>query len=806
MSCSVRAPRNGRFGVTVSVLLAALLLLPAATFATNPPGGHSGAPPVGSPTTSPASFAERAGYVASVGDQVPNSVLATADTRVVVSFVPSAPGFYDPPPPGARPMSVDQIANEWGLSPSAYASAEAYFEGYGISVAHAWPDRLSLSLTGGASAFDRAFDTTLLSGEYHQRAVTYPETAPGLPSWLEPEVATVTGLSDGFTSFQLPLLPTVPSSGPSSTPPQPNLITPAVARQVYQISSLYNYTGSATFATSSTIVLLLWGEGYAPSDLTTFFANDYPSSFPTVRVTPYPIDGAPEPSAGAVNDPSMAPQELTLDLEWSGSMAPGASLDAVYAPDGPSSDQYSPSVASMTDALNQAVTGLTGVDAISMSFGTAEGSGGGLATAWANDIAEATHRQITLLGATGDTGGDAGTGCSGGLQPNYPAADPYVIAVGGTNPTLATNPLQGVTGLASESAWSGSGGGYSTEYAAPSWQLVGSAAAPISATGFRGMPDVAAAAATDYVYYDGSDRVGSGTSFATPLWAGLISEMDALHGGPLGFITPNLYSIGAAEPSGHLAEGLADITSGGNCLGPATVGWDTSTGWGSPRGEALYADLTATLVNLTLTASPLQVGPGAEVALTVRVVNGTSGAPLAGVLVLVTLTGDTDLGPCEGLFASGAPTTNATGFVVLTAAVPACYLGSKAVASAQVTSGGLYGFVQELIPVNLLGYLGFLGPLAVFPGDIALYVAIMGASIVIGVLLGRGPRRTPSNSRSPPPGAMAPSEPPSAPVPTSATLAAPSSPVPPPPDPSPDALPPALPPESAPAAPAADNP
>ena len=159
-------------------------------------------------------------------------------------------------------MSVDQIANEWGLSPSAYASAEAYFEGYGISVAHAWPDRLSLSLTGGASAFDRAFDTTLLSGEYHQRAVTYPETAPGLPSWLEPEVATVTGLSDGFTSFQLPLLPTVPSSGPSSTPPQPNLITPAVARQVYQISSLYNYTGSATFATSSRIVLLLWGEGH----------------------------------------------------------------------------------------------------------------------------------------------------------------------------------------------------------------------------------------------------------------------------------------------------------------------------------------------------------------------------------------------------------------------------------------------------------------------------------------------------------------------------------------------------------------
>src|SRR5208282_1656011 len=106
---------------------------------------------------------------------------------------------------------------------------------------------------------------------------------------------------------------------------------------------------------------------------------------------------------------------------------------------------------------------------------------------------------------------------------------------------------------------------------------------------------------------------------------------------------------------------------------------------------------------------------------------------------LVTLTGDTDLGPCEGLFSSGSPTSNSTGDVVLTASVPACYLGSRAVATAQVTSQGLYGFVQELIPVNLLGYLTFLGPLAVFPGDIALYIAIMGAAIAIGVLLGRGP-------------------------------------------------------------------
>jgi len=755
-----RSVRRGWVGLAISMLLAVVLLLPSGAIGLTPGGTTSRGSPIPNARAPLGPFAERAGFDPSLVNGVTDPVMATVDTSVVISFVPSSPSFYDPPVPGTPAMTVGEIASEWGLTPTAYASAESYFEGYGISVTHAWPDRLSVSLSGSAPEFDRAFHTTLLSGEHDQRAVTYPETPPGLPTWLESEVAAVTGLSNGLTAFQLPLLPSVPSPGPGATPPQPNLITPAVARQVYQISNLYNYTGSSTFPTAETIVLLLWGEGYAPSDLATFYANDYPASFPAVRITPYPIDGAPLPTPGAVNDPSGAPQELTLDLEWSGSIAPGASLDAVYAPDGPSSDQYSPSVASMTDALNEAVTSISGVDAISMSLGTAEGPGGGLATAWANAIIEATHRQITLLGATGDTGGDATAGCSGGLQPNYPAADPYVIAVGGTNPTLATNPITGVTGLSSESAWSGSGGGFSTVYAAPTWQLVGSAAAPISATGFRGMPDVSAAAATDYVYYDGSDRVGSGTSFATPLWAGLIAEMDALHGGPLGFITPNLYSIGAAEPQGHLAESLADITTGANCLGPANVGWDTATGWGSPRGEALYADLTATLVNLTLTVSPTQVGPGASVTLTVHVANGTSGASISNVLVLVTLTGDTDLGPCEGLFASGSPTSNSTGDVGLMASVPACYLGSRAVATAQVTSQGLYGFVQELIPVNLLGYLTFLGPLAVFPGDITLYIVIMGAAIAVGVLLGRGPRRAAATSRQPPPGVTAPAPPP----------------------------------------------
>ena len=54
-------------------------------------------------------------------------------------------------------------------------------------------------------------------------------------------------------------------------------------------------------------------------------------------------------------------------------------------------------------------------------------------------------RRITLLAATGDLGGDAAANCAGGPAMDYPASSPDVIAVGGTDPTLARNVLGQVT-------------------------------------------------------------------------------------------------------------------------------------------------------------------------------------------------------------------------------------------------------------------------------------------------------------------------------------------------------------------------
>ena len=725
-------------------------------------------------------FAARAGYEAGQFSSVSDPAPAAGQELVVVAFRPTDPTFFAPPAAG-HTLSVAEIAERYGLSPTAYASAEAYFESMGLSVVHSGGDRLMLTVSGSAPALGHAFGTDLTSGTYEGRRVTFPSSPPSLPASLESSVAAVVGLSSGFDTFSLPTGLASAGSGGDSGPY--DLIYPAIAREIYDFSQLYNVSGSPRYASGEKIALLLWGDGYDPNDLATFFSNEYPPNFPAASIAAFPVDGAPEPSANAPSDPSKAPEELTLDLEWAGSMAPGATLDAVYAPDGPAPQNYSPTVASMTDALTEAVTGIPGVSVISMSFGTPEDASQPLAAAWSTDLAAATQEGITLLAATGDSGGVSGAACQGTVSTNYPADSTDVLAVGGTVPALSRNLLGQVTGLASESAWSGSGGGFSTNTAAPSWQEVGSAAAPVRANGHRGVPDVAATAAYNYFYYAGTNQVAAGTSFATPLWAGLVAEMDSLYGARLGFLTPRLYAVGAAQETGKDPVGLADITSGSNCVASAKAGWDTVTGWGSPRALLLYEDLTATFVDLSVSSSPSTVAPGGTVTVVARLTNQSSGTPISGVPVAVSLAATSSAGPCAGVWGSETLTSNATGFVRLAVTVPACFLGAHGTTDVSVASDGYYGANSTTFDVNLLGFVPALLGIERFPGDVIAFGVIMAAAIAVGYVLGRGRRQpTPATlSRPPvvPPGASAP--PPTPPTPPAPSSPPPSSPNPPPP-------------------------
>ncbi|HTZ62062.1 MAG TPA: hypothetical protein VMC82_05430, partial [Thermoplasmata archaeon] len=208
-----------------------------------------------------------------------------------------------------------------------------------------------------------------------------------------------------------------------------------------------------------------------------------------------------------------------------------------------------------------------------------------------------------------------------------------------------------------------------------------------------------------------------------------------------------------------------DITSGSNCLGPAGPGWDTATGWGSPAGVNLFEHFVASFVNLTIVATPSLVAPGGGVTVRATIMNFTSGAPIAGVSVVLYLSSGGLGGPCDGTFGLVAPVSNASGGVMAEFTVPYCYLGASAVATATVTGGGYYGNVSTTVAVNLLGFDPALAPLMQYPDNVILYVVVMAVSISFGAVLGA--RRSPRMRPAPRP-AMAPSPPPAPPPVTAA--------------------------------------
>ncbi len=761
----------------LAIVASALMVLPVL------PGGWTGgtgalAAPVSTdgpvaalPAPLAAPWAARAGFSAAYLSEVPLAVPASGAVQATVGLWPADPSLFAPRGPGAPALTPSEFTEQFGRSPTEYAALEQYFTGKGLTVVHLWPDRLAITVAGPAPALGAAFGTTLLSGEWGGHPVQFPASVPRLPEPYASEVASITGLADGFSTVRFSLAPAPGSAGPAQGRTS-TFITPSATHLLYGMSALYNSSGTARFATGTRIAVVLWGDGYAPSDLQTFFSTYYPAGFPAATISYVNVDGAPAPSASATSDPSLAPQELTLDLEWAGSAAPGATLTAVYAPDGPASNAYSPTDTTLEDALRTAVD-LPGVDVVSMSFGTPDGGDLALQSAFALSLSKAAQLGITVLAASGDTGGTAKASCQGGAAPDFPATYPTVVAVGGSAPVESLDTLGNVVGLDSEPAWNGSGGGYSSVYPAPSWQA---ATVPsIAQVGQRAIPDVAGPAYDNFFYYNGGERAGRGTSFATPMWAGVIAEVDAILGHSLGTVAPRFYSIGPAIAAGKAAEGLVDITSGANCVANAGTGWDLVTGWGSPRALPLYADLSSSYATVGLTASPSSVAPGQSVTAVATVLNISTHQPIAGLTVAFSLTAPGYSGPCGGTLSTAEATTDANGNASATLSVPNCFLGSAALLSVVVASGGYFGLNSTNIAVNLVGLAGFLAFIQVFPYNLLAFVLIVAVAIGLGYWIGerRRPRtrrvRVPSARRAPPsPGAAGTTGPPAASPPPSA--------------------------------------
>ena len=326
----------------------------------------------------------------------------------------------------------------------------------------------------------------------------------------------------------------------------------------------------------------------SPSLLTDLGNFDTLWGLPTPTVNIIAPDGVPAFDPGNADMVNWS-GEITLDVEWSHAIAPGATIDLVES----RSDQD----ADILSATQYAVDSNLG-DVISQSFGEGESCmSPALLQAEHAVFAQAVAQGTTLFASAGDQG-SAQPNCFGGgyfKSVSTPASDPLVTSVGGTR--LVADGTSG--DYQSEDTWNEfdsfgavGGGGFSHVYRRPGWQK------GFNSLRWRGVPDVSyngAIIGGVLTNWMGAWYRFGGTSAGSPQWAAITALADQLKGKRLGSINKSLYRIAS---SGSPALSFHDVTTGNNAFGDidgwnAVAGWDAATGLGSPNAQNVVAGLAS---------------------------------------------------------------------------------------------------------------------------------------------------------------------------------------------------------------------
>ncbi|HEY4009142.1 MAG TPA: S53 family peptidase [Acidobacteriaceae bacterium] len=352
---------------------------------------------------------------------------------------------------------------------------------------------------------------------------------------------------------------------------------------------------------SPTDILLSFDQGIEVGPIVDYQDYSQYSNLPVPSVTIRPVDGG----SGPFNPASGDADEASLDTQMSLGTAPGAQETLYNIPD--------LSDGSIIDGYT-AVVEDNSVDVVSSSFGgcelyyTAAYNGGvdytSILKAYHSIFLQGNAQGITFLASSGDNGavpcvsvafantGEPGTNFVPGVE--NPASDPAVTGVGGTNlitqATPTTNdstylvenanydprlpaeyevgPNQFVT--VGNNTW-GSGGGYSSVFSRPAYQLLGNTEAQANKLGkgfqnARAVPDVslqmggcpgdADLAAQDctalprsavVVWIGGGPYLLIGTSASSPEMAGVVAIAVEDAGTRLGNINPLIYALSAVQ-------------------------------------------------------------------------------------------------------------------------------------------------------------------------------------------------------------------------------------------------------------------
>jgi subtilase family serine protease len=468
--------------------------------------------------------------------------------------------IYDPQSPAYRQyLSVKEFTSRFGPAVSDYAAVLRFAQANSLAVIDTAANRMVVDVEGPAANIENALHVTL--GLYQHPAENRTFYAPDREPSPDLDVSLLH--ISGLDNFTLPHAKNIRSQQPiqqasskaTGSGPGGDFIGSDMRAAYYGSGSL-NGAGQS--------VGLFEFAGYELSDVKLYFSKvGQPLKVPVKGVS---LNGVKLGCPPATCDDS----EQVLDIEMAISMAPGLKQVVVYVGN------------KDVSIFNQMAVDNTSKQ-LSCSWG------------WKDD--ESSLDPIFKEMATQGQSVFVATGDNGSSTPGdvvWPADDPYITSVGGTD--LVTNGAGGT--WKSETGWDGSAGMPSkNKVPIPSYQKLKGVITSLNHASktLRNIPDVAAEANTNqYSCYDGGCFGGNGgTSYAAPQWAGLtaLANQQAVADGKkaLGFLNPAIYEIGVGSA---YDSDFHDITSGSNGGFSAVTGFDLVTGWGSPKGPDLIDALT----------------------------------------------------------------------------------------------------------------------------------------------------------------------------------------------------------------------
>jgi len=354
-------------------------------------------------------------------------------------------------------------------------------------------------------------------------------------------------------------------------------IDPELDSQPYYIRTLYNITATGIRTDHKQAVAEFLTQTFRQEDQNTFYNRFYPKGAGTLIT----MQGATQEQVG-----TKAGIETMLDTEYITVTGTGIETENwSYLYDrSTTSRQTCPFldwVLDVGDADDDTVPKV-----FSVSYGDDELY---ISPSYAHRLSaefmKAGARGISILFASGDSGANC---YRDKFIPDFPAGSPYVTSVGGTRGG----------GSHEIATWRLSSGGFSDIFARPTWQEsfvskymegenVMQTAEKWGANIMygRGFPDVSAMAVGYPVVCTGKAYLISGTSCASPVFAGIIALLNdhRLNNGKstLGFLNPWLYSSKISE---SLVDVVTDYNEGCDPIGwTAAEGWDPVSGLGYPN-------------------------------------------------------------------------------------------------------------------------------------------------------------------------------------------------------------------------------